>query len=599
MGLLARLKSEYAYLSGAIRTLRRVTPIAKARNRTLPDVMDELAERFGDRTALISDLETFSFKDYNGRANQYARWARINGIEKGDVVALMMPNRPEYLACWLGIARVGGVIALLNTNLTDRSLAHCINVVSPKHVIVDDRLGDQFLTSEDYLNAGPTIWFHGADRPHRMRIDKDLDLLPTDNIPRNERPQLTINDKCLYIYTSGTTGLPKAANINHYRVQSIMAGFSAATAASETDRIYVCLPLYHSAGGVLAVGTALTVGGSVVIAEKFSASTFWDDVVDNQCTMFQYIGELCRYLLNSPPHPKETAHNLRIISGNGLRPDIWDSFLTRFKIPKLLEWYAATEGNAVLFNFDGKPGAIGRVPKWMERRFVIKPVRFDYDEQQPMRGADGYCIEVDPNEPGELIAQILNDPSKPSQRFEGYSNQEESERKVLTDVFEKGDRWFRTGDLVRRDALGYYYFVDRIGDTFRWKGENVATSEVSEVMAIVPGVQEANIYGVAVPGHDGKAGMAALVADDDLSLADLKIAVDAALPAYARPLFLRFLEQMDMTGTFKVRKVDLAKDGFDPSTVSDRMFVAHPETGQYEPLDSETYQAILSGQIRV
>lgn len=599
MGLWDRMQSELAYLGGAVRALRRVTSIAKAKTRTLPDVMDELAETYGDRVALISERETFTFKTYNERANQYARWAQINSIEKGDVIALMMPNRPEYLACWLGIIRMGGVVALLNTNLKDRSLSHCINIVSPKHIIVDDALADQFMTCEAGLNPGAMIWFHGGDQPNRLRIDTDLDLLPKKNIPRRERPSLTINDKCLYIYTSGTTGLPKAANINHYRIQSIMSGFSAATAATDKDRMYICLPLYHTSGGILAVGTTLTVGGSVVIAEKFSASRFWDDVVDQNCTMFQYIGELCRYLLNSPPHAKETRHMLRIISGNGLRPDIWDDFLARFKIPKLLEWYAATEGNAVLFNFDGQSGSIGRVPKWLQHRFPIKPVRFDYDAQAPLRGEDGFCRVADPDEVGELISQILDDPSKPSQRFEGYSNDSETGSKILTDVFEKGDRWFRTGDLVRQDRLGYFYFVDRIGDTFRWKGENVATSEVSEVMAVLPGVQEANIYGVAVPGQDGKAGMAALVVDDNVSLDALKQSVEANLPAYARPLFLRILDKMDLTGTFKVRKVDLAKEGFDPSGIGDRLFFAHPGTGRYEPLDEALYADIISGTVRL
>jgi len=598
MGFVERVKSEYAYLSGAIRALRRTTAIARNPDRVYPDVVADLAARWGDRPALISDRETFTYSDYHRRGNRYARWALASGIGRGDTVALLMPNRPEYLAVWLGVARAGGVTALLNTNLTGASLAHCVNIVAPKIVIVAAELADVFESARPHLAGAPAIWGHGEGAPG-TRLDRALSGLDDADVPASQRPKLTTSDRCLWIYTSGTTGMPKAANINHYRVQAIMNGFSAAMNATRDDRMYVALPLYHTSGGVLATGTVLTVGGSVVIREKFSAREFWDDVVRHDCTLFQYIGELCRYLLNTPPNPKERAHRIRLASGNGLRPDIWTAFQERFAIPKILEWYAATEGNAVLFNFDGKPGSIGRVPKWAERKFLLKVVRFDVAREEIVRGPDGRCVACGPDEVGELISEIVDDPKKPSQCFNGYADAESTRRKVLENAFAEGDRWFRTGDLVRRDRLGYYYFVDRIGDTFRWKGENVATSEVAEAIGVFPGVHTANVYGVAVPGRDGRAGMAALEADDGLDLSALSRHLDERLPAYAKPVFLRRKGEIETTTTFKLKKVDLKTEGFDPHRIADELFYLDPASGTYVRLDPATYDRIVAGTIRL
>lgn len=599
MGLFERIGSEYAYFSGALRALSKVTKIAKNPGRTFPQVAEQLAEKHGDTLALLSDRERMTYREYNERANQYARWALEQGVGKGETVALMMPNRPEYLAAWLGIARAGGVTALLNTNLTGPALAHCVNIVGAKHVIVDDALIDGFSTAKGHLTGGATFWCHGAGRSGYERVDDRLDGLPADPIPPGELPSLTTDDRCLFIYTSGTTGLPKAANINHYRVQSIMFGFNAAMNMTSRDCIYVCLPMYHTSGGVIAAGAALTAGASVAIRERFSSSVFWDDIVRYDCTVFQYIGELCRYLLNSPTHPQETKHRIRLACGNGLRPDIWEDFQRRFRIPKVLEWYAATEGNAVFFNFDGKVGAVGRIPKWLEWKFVTDVVRFDIDSEEPVRGPDGFCIRCRPGEVGEVVSQILNDPKKPSQRFEGYADAAATRKKILHDVFEKGDRWFRTGDLMRKDELGYFYFVDRIGDTFRWKGENVATSEVSEALTVFPGIKEANVYGVRVPGCDGKAGMAALVVEEELDLEGFSRHVARQLPAYARPVFLRIQRKIEATSTFKQRKLDLVKDGFDPARIADPLFVLHPQSQSYVGLDEGLHAGICGGTVRL
>jgi fatty-acyl-CoA synthase len=366
-----------------------------------------------------------------------------------------------------------------------------------------------------------------------------------------------------------------------------------------TDRMYNCLPLYHTTGGVVAVGALLQRGGSVAIRERFSAHEFWDDIVRFDCTLFQYIGELCRYLVNMPPNPNETRHRLRLACGNGLRPDVWETFKTRFRVPLMLEFYGATEGNVNIFNFEGKTGAVGRVPWFVAHRFPIAVARYDVERNELVRGADGLCQRCAPDEPGEVIGKILNDPSKPGNRFEGYATQAQSEAKILHNAFEPGDAWFRTGDLMRRDADGYFYFVDRIGDTFRWKGENVSTTEVAEAIGNFAGLSEANVYGVAVAGREGRAGMAAVTCSGGCDLEGLYEHLRANLPEYARPLFLRIRDHIEVTGTFKQRKVDLVKDGFDPAIVKDPLYFNDPQSKRFVPLDLPLYRRIQQGEIRL
>ena len=598
----SRLSREIACLAGALRALKATTHIGRNRNRVFPHVVADLAEKHRGRTVLISERETLTYEELNGRANAYARWARDNGVRKGDTVALMMPNRPEYLAIWIGVIRVGGAVALLNTNLTGQALAHCVSIVSPRHVIVGAEFEGAYSSADGLVTCDPRpdVWLHGAGSRDWARIDEAIATLSQEPLPASELPELSIEDRALYIYTSGTTGLPKAANINHYRLMAIAHGFCGAMGIKPDDRMYECLPMYHTAGGVIACCAPLIAGASVVVREKFQASRFWDDVVESGCTLAQYIGELCRYLVHTPECEVEKRHRLRLVCGNGLRPDVWPEFERRFRIPTILEWYAATEGNVALFNFDGTPGAVGRIAWYMKRKFPVKIVRFDVEAGEPIRGPDGFCIECGPDEAGEAIGLILNDPTRPSARFEGYADQEATKRKVLADAFEKGDRWFRTGDLMRRDALGYFYFVDRIGDTFRWKGENVATSEVSEAISVFPGVKDVNVYGVSLPGQDGRAGMAMIVPEDEgLDLEGLYAHVETNLPAFARPVVLRMAGSLDLTGTFKQRKVDLVREGCDPRLVADPLLLAHPLERRYAPLDAGLYEEVASRRLRV
>ena len=599
MGFFSQLKGDVVFIRGALRALGMTTHIARNPTRVFPNVLEELASRYGEAPALLSSRETFSYRELFERSNRYSRWALRENIRKGDTICLLMPNRPEYAAIWLGVTRVGGVMALLNTNLVGTSLAHCIDVVGAQHIVVAAELIESYRQVQPLLKSDPKLWLHGGTQADHPRVDRAADALPGHALVAEERRPLTIEDRALYIYTSGTTGLPKAANVNHYRIMLASYGFAGVMNTKASDRMYNCLPMYHTVGGLCAVGSLLVNGGSVFVRERFSASEFWDDIVRHDCTMMQYIGELCRYLVNSPPNPNETKHRLRIACGNGLRPDIWEEFKTRFRIPLILEFYAATEGNVLMFNFEGKTGAIGRLPWFIESRFPTALVRFDVEKEQPVRGPDGFCIVCEPDEVGEAIGKIINDPEKPGGRFEGYAHRLESEKKILRDVFEKGDAWFRTGDLMRKDRHGYFYFVDRIGDTFRWKGENVSTTEVAEAVNTFPEITDANVYGVAVPGHEGRAGMAAIVCHDECDLARLHHHLQTVLPDYARPLFLRIRKSSDMTATFKQKKVDLAKQGFDPSAIADPLYFNDAKAGRFVPLDAALYRQICSGQIRI
>ena len=599
MEFIYRLTADLICLRDGMRTLRMTTHIPNNPTRIFPTVVDELAAKYGDAPALLSDRERLSYRELAARANRYARWALAQGIAKGDTVCLMMPNRPEFLALWLGVTRVGGVVALINTNLTGPALAYCINVVTPRHVIVAAELLGSLQTAQAHLTGEAKLWLHGDAAANLPRLDREVEEFSSAALAEAERRTLTIEDRALFIYTSGTTGLPKAANINHYRVMLATHAFAAVMDARASDCMYDCLPMYHTAGGLLATGAALVAGGSVVIREKFSAREFWDDIARWDCNLVQYIGELCRYLVNSPPHPKERSHRLRLACGNGLRPDVWQAFKERFRIPRIIEFYAATEGNVTMFNFEGKEGAVGRIPWFLAHRFPTKVVRFDVERQQPIRNEEGFCIECVPGEAGEVIGKILKDASKPGARFEGYATQSESEKKILHDAFTKGDAWFRTGDLMRKDVNGYFYFVDRIGDTFRWKGENVSTTEVEEAIGAFEGALEANAYGVQVPGRDGRAGMAAIVTEPNFNLTAFHAHLAERLPDYARPVFLRLRSSIDVTTTFKTKKIDLVKQGFDPATTEDPIYFNDPAAKAFVRLDVPLFERICAGEVRL
>jgi len=587
--------SDNSALQDWVRALEATAPIAANPQSILFNVIEDAAADRGDAPALISARETLTYRSLIERANRYARWTLAQNIAKGEAVALMMPNRPEYMAIWLGITSVGGVVSLINTNLRGASLAHCLDIAVPKHVVVAAELIGEFRSAAELLASRPKVWSHGSD--DFTSIDREIETFSAEPLAAADRRGVTIADRALHIYTSGTTGLPKAANVSHHRMLQWSLWFAGLMNTKPDDRMYDCLPMYHSVGGIVATGALLVHGGSVAIREKFSAQNFWKDIADWDCTLFQYIGELCRYLVNGADVP--ATHRLRLACGNGLRGDVWERFQEIFKIPRILEFYAATEANVSLYNVEGKVGAIGRVPPFLKHRFPLALVKFDRTSDQPARDAGGLCVPCATDETGEALGKISGGSGAGGGAFEGYTSAVESERKIIRDVFAHGDAWYRTGDLMRQDAGGFFYFMDRIGDTFRWKGENVSAGEVAAALVAFPGVIDATVYGVPVPGTEGAAGMAALAVTGALDLAELRLHLARRLPAYARPLFLRMQAGIAVTTTFKHQKADLTRQGFNPTTTADAIYFDDPSRQAYTRLDAALFQRIQNDTIRL
>ncbi len=579
-----------------LRALRQTAAIERTPQLTLPLLIEQWGGQRATALALSSRDTQLTYRDLADLARRYARWGLEQGLRPGDVVCLLMANCPEYLAVWLGLTRLGVIVALLNTQLRQEALAHGIRIVAPVCVIVDVPLAAALAPVRALLPAALPCWVRGGSVSELASLDAALARVGAQALTARECAPPAPAATALYIYTSGTTGLPKAARVSHQRIMQWSHWFAGLLDVRDTDRMYDCLPLYHSVGGVVAAGATLVGGGTVVIRARFSASEFWGDVRDSRCTLFQYIGELCRYLVNAPAQPRESEHSLRIACGNGLRPEVWERFRERFRIPRILEYYAATEGNFSLYNCEGEPGAVGRIPSFLAARLPVALLRMDLDSGEPLRAASGFCQACGVDEAGEAVGLVASAPGQGG-RFEGYADPQASERKLLRDVFAHGDVWYRTGDLLRRDARGFYYFVDRLGDTFRWKGENVSTAQVLSALADLPGVREGVVYGVQVPGADGRAGMAALVVDAGFDLAAFRSRLSERLPAYARPLFLRLLIDLPATATFKPQIHALRRAGFDPRATKDPLYVDDPRAGGFVPLDLAGYEDIAAGRL--
>ena len=587
-----------AALKAWVRALDAIKIMEDAPGTTLTSLLDELGRTHGDRPALLGEGQHLSYRALAERSNRIARWAIAEGFAAGDVVCLLMHNCPDYVAIWLGLTRAGCVVALINTNLVAEALLHSIRVAASARLIVGQALLPAVTAIADRLPPDTRVWVHGeAAATDQPRFGPEIARHSAAPLTAAERSLPVPADCAFLIYTSGTTGAPKAARVTHARVMEWSFWFAGMMDVQPEDRLYDCLPLYHSTGGIVAIGAMLVRGGSVLIRERFSASRFWDDVVEGDCTIFQYIGELCRYLVASPAHARERQHRLRLACGNGLQRDVWTAFAQRFAVPQILEFYAATEGSVSLYNCEGMPGAIGRVPPFLAQRFPVRLVRCDAESGEVLRDADGLCIACGPDEAGEAVGLVLDRARAPARQFDGYTDAAASARKLLRNVVAQGDCWFRTGDLMRRDAAGYFYFVDRIGDTFRWKGENVATTEVATVLRACPGVSDAAVYGVMVPGHEGRAGMAAITTDAAFDIGGLWAYLSARLPNYAQPLFVRVCAALDLTGTFKLAKGRLAREGYADS--ADPVWFNDREAGRYIPCDAQLLQSIRDGGRRL
>ncbi|XP_063238104.1 long-chain fatty acid transport protein 1-like [Bacillus rossius redtenbacheri] len=566
------------------------------RRYTVPQMFRNTLKRHPGKVAFWYEKKPWTFAEVDVMSNRVGHYFKSQGLSQGDTVALLMENRPEFVCVWLGLAKVGVVTALINTNLRQGPLVHCVTAAGCRAVIVSDEMAPGL--QEVLGQLGGMKVYHLAEGrtgvPGAADLAEGLARAPVS--PPADRGASS-KDKLVYIYTSGTTGLPKAAVITHLRYMFMVTGVSTMLDVSEEDVLYTSLPLYHTAGGMIGTGQVLLTGATMVVRKKFSASNFWSDCVEHNCTVAQYIGEICRYLLSAPERPEEKRHRIRLMFGNGLRPQIWRRFVDRFRVPRIGEFYGATEGISNIVNIDNTVGAVGFVPRYATFAYPVCLVKVDDATHEPIRDKDGFCMQCGPGETGMFIGKI--NPNKPIASFSGYADKKASEKKILRDVFKKGDQYFNSGDVLVMDEFGYFYFKDRTGDTFRWRGENVATSEVEAVISNVVGLKDAVVYGVEIPNVEGKAGMAAILDEESsLDLGQLAAGVRQQLPTYARPLFVRVLSHLPLTGTYKLIKRDLQLEGFDITAIKDKLYYMDAK-GQYSPLTRDVYEDILSNKLRL
>ncbi|XP_077479541.1 long-chain fatty acid transport protein 6 [Stigmatopora argus] len=561
---------------------------------TVLDRFIEQARHFPDKPFLIYEGSIHTYEDIERRSNRLAN-VFLRKVSKGDCVALLMNNEPDFVCVWFGLAKLGCPVAFLNTNIKSKALLHCLKCCGAKALVVGTDLveclpGIASQLREDEIQVW-TMKGNCGD-VEAESLPGLIDAASDKPLPASLRAATSLKSPTLYIFTSGTTGLPKAAVITHLQSLKAAGGFWA-FGVTKNDVIYCPLPLYHSAASLVGIGGTIELGATCVLKKKFSASQFWNDCRKHQVTVFQYIGELCRYLCNQPKTEMDQVHSVRMGVGNGLRPDVWQEFHRRYGEIKMCEVYGSTEGNLCFMNHIGKIGTVGRSNSIYRLLFKYDLVKYDPITDEPVKDHNGFCQRVEKGETGLLLSKV-----SAMTPFFGYAgNKRLTEKKLIRNVFVEGDTYVNTGDLMIEDQQGFISFKDRVGDTFRWKGENVATTEVSENLGSVDFIQEVNVYGVEIPGQEGRAGMAAVILSPGFlfdGLAFFKHVV-AELPTYARPLFVRLQAVMEMTSTFKQQKFQLVQSGFNPSTVADPLYVLDYQDKSYVPLTQSVYQSIICG----
>jgi len=563
----------------------------------LPLRLARTASECPNKIGIIFEGRSITWSELDHRVSQVAQALRDRGVTFGDTVSLMMDNRIEFIENMFGIMRAGAAVSLINTNLHGAQLVHCISTNRAKALIVGSEHADTVadIKGECDLEEGRDfLVVDDVDAPAtpNWAVKFSEEIASAPRIPENLIPPLRQKDPALYIFTSGTTGMPKAT-IQKQSRQTLFCelGRRIGPKLTREDCVYICLPLYHGTGLCVGFLGALEVGATVVLRRKFSASHFLDDIREYNCNSFVYIGELCRYLLAQPVRPDDGVNPLEKMVGNGLRPDIWMEFKERFAVPKIYEFYGASEGNVTFMNVFNRDRTIGAS--------IMPPTLVEYDVANDVivRGANGFCRKVEPGQPGLLLGPITK-----STEFVGYTDREATEKKILRNVFKQGDAYFNTGDLIRQVEAGFacgmkhYQFVDRVGDTFRWKGENCSTNEVGEIINTHSDIDVCNVYGVKVPGTDGRAGMAALLLRDGASFDAESVSrlVEKELATYARPVFIRILKEQELTGTFKLQKGDLREAAFHPARVTDDIYVWKPGGSGYEKMDNDFYERIMA-----
>lgn len=545
------------------------------------------ARIFGDADALLAGDQRWSWRELDAEVDRWARALRARGLREGDAIALMMDNRPEFLFVFHAANRLGVLPALINTSLQGAALAHVLRAVPIRAVIAGEEHLDVVDAVIDDVDAGLRaggLWYVlDADRTAPApEVSGASCLAPLGGTSRVPLRYQRASDVCCYIYTSGTTGFPKAARVRALRIAGAGALFGRTMHRSVPgDRIYIVLPLYHTNALGLAWGSCLATGAAAVLRRRFSVSSFWDDVHRYDVTSFVYIGEVCRYLTQAPKHPLERSHRLRAAIGNGAREEVARTFSQRFDVPSVREFYGSTEGDAFTLNVEGRPGFIGRM------RSSHELLRADLATGELQYNDEGRAIPCEVGEAGLLVSRVRS-----AERFDGYTDAVATQAKLLRDLLEPGDIWFNTGDLIRLHEEGWLSFVDRVGDTYRWRGENVSTAEVEALLMQDESLVQAIVFGVQVPDQEGRAGMAVLHAGEDFSIEAFGAFVRGEIPRFQQPRFVRVLDEaLETTATHKLRKAAYQSMGWSTD--------GHP--GQVYLLDGEGFVLVdstLEGQLR-
>ncbi|XP_066484201.1 long-chain fatty acid transport protein 5 [Tiliqua scincoides] len=564
------------------------------------DVFLEKVQKHPEKPLVLFGDEVYSYRDIDKLSSQVARVLKGHvGLKEGETVAVFLKNIPAYVWIWMGLEKIGSPMACVNYNIRSKSLLHVLSSCEAKVLLTTP---DFKTTIEDILptlkTEGIRVFYLSDDSP-----TEGLDALmghvrssSAEPVPVSFRAHVTAKSTSVYIFTSGTTGLPKAAVINQRKV-FVIANMFRLCGVQSNDISYIALPLYHSAALLIGLGGCLEVGATCALRTKFSVSQFWDDCRRYHISVIQYVGEMMRYLCNAPKKNNDRDHSVRLAVGNGMRAEVWKQFLKRFGLIQIYEFYGATEGNIGFINYSGKVGAVGRTSFLHKKLARFELIRYSVDQDEPVRDKKGHCIPVAVGETGLLVCKITEHTP-----FSGYAgNRQKSEKKILRDVLQKGDSYFNSGDLLMVDHEGFLYFQDRLGDTFRWKGENVATTEVETTLTTLEFIQEVNVYGVLVPGHEGRIGMAAIRLKDGQSFDGGKLYSHAKdyLPSYAMPRFIRIRESLEITETFKQCKSQLVKEGFDPAVISDPLFFLDDSKECYIPMTQEIYNSIAEMRVKL
>ena len=568
-------------------------------NASLAHSFEETTVKFGSNNFIFFEDEIWTYSQTNEAANILANKLINDGVAHGDKVVLFMENRPDYIISILALNKIGAIGVLINTSLTRNPLVHCINSSDSKKCIVGAELAsplEEVRGEISIKDKSDIYWVKDGDDYEcpewASNLKQLLDTSQSSNLSITDN--VTAKDTAFYIFTSGTTGVPKAALFPNAKIIAASVNISkGGYRIDSSDCMYNCLPLYHSTGLMLGLCACVQVGAATFIRRKFSASAFWKEAKKFNTTAFVYVGELCRYLSFQDPSDEEVNNPVSKMVGNGLRPDLWDCFRNRFGVERIIEIYGASEGNALFMNLLNKDETIGMT------NAHVGIFEYDVAEDKLVKDQNNKYIEVDEYQPGLLLVEI-----GPNAIYNGYTDKKASEEKVISNVLVEGDRWFNTGDLVKTMDIGFslgrkhYQFVDRVGDTFRWKSENVSTNEVAEILNTFEHVNMANVYGVKVPKSEGRAGMVAFnCALDDFNWEEFSSFVSQKLPSYAQPIFVRIIEELETTGTFKLKKNDLREEAYHLDKVKgNQIFIKKPGQNSYVPLDKDYYQVIESGE---